>query len=402
MMVRLISICLAAFLCAFSAASPLAAKHVRAQNVRHGVAFQQQGYFTGWPANEGSWLWDDEIVVGFEKAQYLAQTDDHSLDRSTACLSLARSSDGGKTWKEQPVPEFAPPIYLEEPARVFQKGKPVKRSRQNCPGVADMTADGFALKLRGDVFYVSYDKAHSWEGPYALPVFEEDGALVIPAARTQYHVLGPKSALIFMSSVGPRSEGEKAERGRTYVMRTDDGCKSFQFASWIGPDLEETASGEEKKYPVYSVMPSVVCIGDGHYIAALRQRIHKRKWTDIYESKDEGKTWTFLSKAEEDSGNPPALVALKDGRLALVYGWRGKNMGVRARLSSDKGRSWSDEYILRDDAKTWDLGYVRAHALANGDILALYYYNTPDIPQQHIAYTVWTPPAADKQAAAKK
>ncbi len=382
-----------AALCVLGSALQAASHAVPAANVRHGVAVGSADRFAGWPANEGSWAWGDEILVGFEGANYLAQSGDHSLDRTTASLGLARSTDDAKTWESRDIPQFGPPVYLEDPSRTPGGAIPHGGQPQTCPGIDDMTARGFAMKLRGDSFFVSQDKGAHWSGPYAIPYFEVDGATVIPGARTQYIVTGPKSALVFMSSVGARTEGEKAERGRAYVMRTDDGCKSFQFVGWMGPDLEPQASAEERKFPVFSIMPSVVQIGGGHYVAALRQRIHKRKWTDIFESKDDGKTWHFVAKAESGANNPPALVRLNDGRLALVYGWRGKKMGVRARLSDDNGRTWPDEFILRDDALTWDLGYPRAHVLDNGDVLALYYYNTREMPQQHIAFTRWTPPA---------
>jgi hypothetical protein len=42
---------------------------------------------------------------------------------------------------------------------------------------------------------------------------------------------------------------------------------------------------------------------------------------DAYGSADSGRTWTFLSRVgesggKEQNGNPPALAALKDGRIA--------------------------------------------------------------------------------------
>ena len=53
------------------------------------------------------------------------------------------------------------------------------------------------------------------------------------------------------------------------------------------------------------------------------------------------------------------MVKLKDGRLALTYGFRHAPYGIRARLSEDKGKTWSPEIILRDDGGNWDLGYPR-------------------------------------------
>ncbi|MCX7009129.1 MAG: exo-alpha-sialidase, partial [Kiritimatiellaeota bacterium] len=90
-------------------------------------------------------------------------------------------------------------------------------------------------------------------------------------------------------------------------------------------------------------------------------------------------------------GNPPALVLLKDGRLALSYGYRKKPFGVRARISSEEGKSWGPEIILRDDGLTGDLGYPRSLARPDGKILTVYYFNGPRDEDRTIQGTLWTP-----------
>ena len=352
----------------------------QSSDAQNGIVYFDEYVFAGWPANEGSWAWGDEILVSFNVGAYEERTDTHSI-RGRPDRMFARSMDGGKTWAfEESHPRLSPRIPVPE------------------DGVGDMTAPGFALKSRGNAFIVSFDKGHTWKGPYPIPDFPEQGAY--PNARTSYIVTGPKSALLFMSSARFSPEGSDGERGRAYVMRTNDGCKTFQFLGWMSPDLELQASENERKHPVFSIMPSVVRIDGDHYVAALRQRIHKRKWTDVYESKDGGKTWTFLSKAEAGSNNPPALLKLADGKtLVLIYGFRGREPGLRAKLSRDNGKTWTEEFILRKDARTWDIGYPRAHLLPNGEVLALYYYTTKKHPQQHIAATCWAPPIAQNKAA---
>ena len=34
-------------------------------NIEHGIVFHQDGKYGGWPANNGIWIWDNEILVGF-------------------------------------------------------------------------------------------------------------------------------------------------------------------------------------------------------------------------------------------------------------------------------------------------------------------------------------------------
>jgi len=125
----------------------------------------------------------------------------------------------------------------------------------------------------------------------------------------------------------------------------------------------------------------------------------------IFPAADNGKTWKYLSKVAEtgkSNGNPPSLVRLRDGRLCVTYGYRGVctkyryrevPQGIRARISEDNGKTWGREIDLRNDAKTWDLGYTRSVQRPDGKIVTMYYYNTEEIPAQHIAATIWDPDA---------
>ncbi len=115
-------------------------------------------------------------------------------------------------------------------------------------------------------------------------------------------------------------------------------------------------------------------------------------------SKDNGRTWTFLSRVGETgtgNGNPPALVALRDGRLACAYGDRSR-VKLFARLSRDGGKSWAEETVLRDDFQPdkfgdKDFGYPRLVQNHQGELAAMYYWATKEQLQQHIAATIWKP-----------
>ena len=74
------------------------------------------------------------------------------------------------------------------------------------------------------------------------------------------------------------------------------------------------------------------------------------------------------------NGNPPSLVRLEDRRLCLTYGYRSVKYGIRAKLSDDEGKSWSEEIIIRDDARNWDIGYTRSLQRPDGKIVTIYYY----------------------------
>ncbi len=139
-------------------------------------------------------------------------------------------------------------------------------------------------------------------------------------------------------------------------------------------------------------MPSSVRLSKTRIISALRVRDGKSS-IGVVASDDNGKTWSHLSDPAPDTGgmgNPPSMIRLKDGRICLTYGYRRAPYGVRARLSSDDGKSWGDEIVLRDDG-IWDLGYPRTTQRPDGKIVTVYYFAPAEDQERYIAATIWDP-----------
>ena len=332
------------------------------------MVYQEPGRFGGWPANHGIWSWGNEILVGFERAYYQANDIGHSImpDRATEA-GLARSLDGGETWR------------LEDPGRLaygVQEPEP-------CTEEIVFNHPGFAMKCAGAGFYVSYDRGKSWQGPFRLPDFERK-----LTSRTDYRVLGPGECLFFLSAFEPRVEAKLQDRA--FCVRTVDGARSFEFLGWM--------TGEP--ISVRSVMPSTICISQEILISAMRRRhdiqkepaLESQCWIDVYLSRNGGRDWNFLSKVADTgdrNGNPPSLIKLRDGRLCVAYGYRRPPYGIRARLSADEGQTWGEEIILRDDGRSWDLGYPRMVQRPDGKLVTIYYFTTVQNPEQHIAATIW-------------
>jgi hypothetical protein len=337
---------------------------------KHVLVYQEPGRFGGWPANHGIWSWGNEILVGFERAYYQANDKNHSIvwDKPTD-LGLARSLDGGETWK------------LEEPGALSQP-------LENVPPIVESIDFGnphFAMKCNGPGFFISYDRGKNWQGPYQIPDFGRK-----LTSRTDYLVQSPAACLLFLSAFEPGVEAGLQDRA--FCARTKDGARTFEFLAWM--------TGEP--ISVRSVMPSTICGSKGQLISAMRRRhdIHQEDrviptcWIDVYQSQDAGLSWQFLSKVADTghwNGNPPTLVRLQNDRLCVAYGFRRTPFGIRARLSDDEGRTWGEEIILRDDGRTWDLGYPRMVQRGDGKLVTIYYYTTQENPEQHIAATIWDP-----------
>lgn len=339
--------------------------------MRHVVVYREPGRFAGWPANHGIWSWGNEIVAGFTVGYLSTDGGFHARDKTRPfVLHQARSLDGGESWRVQPTPV------------------PANGSPASCPGNADFTHPDFALMCaRADTetgsiswFFLSTDRCHSWHGPYELPLFGTPGV----AARTDYLVLGPKDALLFLTTA--KVNGDE---GRVLCARTTDGGRSFHFVSWIGPE------------PIgYAIMPASVLLPSGRLLVAIRCQ-EKRSdeprglnWIDLYASDDLGESWHLVGSPVPKvgwGGNPPTLNLLHDGRLCLTYGFRDRPSGIRARLSADSGATWGQEIILRADGGNQDLGYPRTVERPDGKLVTVYYFNDHPDSERYIGATVWQP-----------
>jgi disulfide oxidoreductase YuzD len=349
--------------------------YLRAANAEHVVVHYEPGRIAGWPANYGIWSWGDEILVSFSQGYYKEKPHQHSIDESKpGKRAFARSLDGGETWSLEDTD-----VYPE-----------VQQPHANLGEKINFTNPGFVFTSNGDRFNVSYDKGKTWGIPYTYPDFNKD--FDSHSARTDYLVIDEKTCRIFIAS---QYVGEKGwAQDMAYMIETRDGGKTLDFINWIA----ETDS-------VRSVMPSTIKISNDHMITALRRRYNTPKevnhslrynWIDVYETTDGGRSWQFLNKiADTDdgrrNGNPPALVRLNDGTLVVAYGYRGIPYSIRARTSTDTGKSWSKEIIIREDAIKWDIGYVRMVTRPDDKVVLVYYYTTEDRKELHVEATIWDP-----------
>jgi len=163
-------------------------------------------------------------------------------------------------------------------------------------------------------------------------------------------------------------------------VRTTDGGRTWNQIGLVGPEPD----GND-----FAIMPSSVRLSPSSIITLMRHR----RWIGSYRSDDNGANWRHVTRTVPDTGrgNPPSLVKLRDGRLVVTFGYRAKPFGIRARISGDQGKTWSDDIILRSDATDWDLGYTRSVQRPDGKIVTVYYYNDGTSAERYIAGTTWAP-----------
>jgi hypothetical protein len=335
--------------------------------VKNVIVYKEPGRFGGWPANNGIWVWGNEIVVGFMQGYFKNTERGHAIDNQKPNVArFARSIDGAQTWK------------IETPSFLDADGK--EQEGTECPGDLNFTAPDSALALRMvsssrgfSRFYYSNDRAKTWQGPYKIPPFDRKGI----AARTDYIVDGAHELTAFITA-----SKENGREGRVFCTRTKDGGKTWEMVSWIGPEPEG-----------FSIMPSSVRLSPTRILTTIRRKEGSEHFIDSWITDDNGMRWKYLNRPVESTGgsvgNPPSMIKLKDGRLVITYGYRSPPYGIRARISADQGETWGPEITLREDAGTWDLGYPRTVQRADGKIVTIYYFNDYKDQERYIAATIW-------------
>lgn len=345
-------------------------------SVENVIVHRETGRYGGWPANHGIWSWGNEILVGFELGYFRNNERGHAIDYSRPAEHvLARSMDGGKTWK------LERPEGLKPPPSVKIAGVPAGsggKEATDCAGGLDFSNPDFVLTARmADIhigpsrFYYSNDRGRTWDGPCKIPDFGQPGI----AARTDYLISGKHEMTMFLTAAKANSK-----EGRVIAIRTTDGAKTWKMLSFVGPEPE----GND-----FAIMPSSVRLANGNILTAIRHR----RFIDLYSSTDNAASWQHLSTPVPDTGrgNPPSMVLLKDGRLALTFGYRAEPYGIRARISTDGGKTWGDDVVLRRDAGNWDLGYPRSVQRPDGKVVTIYYYNDAADSERYIGATIWQP-----------
>lgn len=356
---------------------------VAEENIKNSVLYYNEGRFAAWPANNGIWIWDNEILVGFVEAAHKDKIG-HTYDRITARDKYARSKDGGNNWN------------IED---AFQSGQAGRRDDNELPDdfqkepsplteKIDFNNPDLALTFLRETndtgpsfFYYSYNRGSFWKGPFRLPNLGTPGI----ATRTDYIIDGKHELTAFFTV-----SKENGKEGRILCARTCDGGLTWEKVSWVGSEPEG-----------FDIMSSTVRLSPTKMLTVIRTR--KGNGQDLltsYVTKDNGKTWEQLKDPVADTGrggSPPALLKLNDGRLALGYIYRSAyGSRVNVRFSSDDGENWSDEIILRGgDGATTDTGYPRMVQRPDGKLIMIYYWNNAKLegakPFRYIASTIFDP-----------
>lgn len=275
-------------------------------------------------------------------------------------LDVVHSTDGGRTWSapvtaiDSDVDERNPAIGQMPDGSVVLAGMTAAYTLEKT-----VTAARCGVKITR-----SQDGGRTWEPPQVLDIAPfESGS---PYAKII--VLPDGTALLPIYQGEPLCGASwSSDNGRT----------------WSAPQILYRGTNET----------GLLCFDDGELLALGRTG---KGWLELRRSTDGGKTWSDPQPFSHTNLqiHPGDLILLPDGRVLATYGHRIFPYGCRARISSDRGRTWSDETIIASDALNWDCGYPSSVALDGGDILSVYYATADRARPElgvHCMGVIWRP-----------
>lgn len=379
-------------------------KPALSRNARHSIVYRNNQEFCGWPFYSGLWKTSNgNLVAAFKKIpNTYSSPDDVHHDRlvvQMGKLITIRSNDNGETWDASTQQEvFDLKTTAQEIAALgpenYESEGPVDFLSRDTLVMAGAVPILIGPESRAWL-RISTDGGFHWRRPILLPLsgltaLSAHGSSMYATRADGMHILG----LTHMARDGWSS--------RPLIYGSTDGVH-WHFLSFVTQQSPDgSAMSDRKSSPRFGARRHFytrpIRLRDDRLVATMRFQRDPRNvlWSDLFESRDGGRTWGFLSRIN-DWGAPCDVAELSDGRIVAVYGYRMNPYGVRYRVSDDGGRTWNSEIILRDDGGSWDLGYPRVIEHTPGKALAIYYMNYKNDPIQqeggvrHIAQSVFTP-----------
>lgn len=153
---------------------------------------------------------------------------------------------------------------------------------------------------------------------------------------------------------------------------------------WIAEFTARPGDSVQKYHELHLVEAS-----DGTLVCHIRNENERSDGETLQsESTDGGHTWS-VPHSIGVWGIPSHLLALRDGRLLMSYGYRRPPYGNQARVSSDSGKTWSEPITLSADGVSGDLGYPSTVECENGTLVTVWYEVLADSPLAQLRQTRW-------------
>jgi len=304
--------------------------------------------------------------------------------RREGSVEVWSSDDNGRFWKKSGVPALheANTNRMNVAAGTNQTGDLVVvasgwelKDGESSDGTKELVA-----VLRPWVS-ISGDGGKTWEiHKEGFPPAEKEMTEFIPFGDVLEAADGSLRVLAYAQSLNKSIN-------KVSMFRSEDQGKTWSWISHLSEGEGSTLfSGGHNETAFFQT-------GSESWIAAAR-RWKAGAAMDLFVSEDDGVSWKLEQQLTDENQHPGHITALANGDLLLTYGNRkAGQFGVAVKFSRDKGKSWSQEYILVDDLKSRDCGYPSSVQLEDGSILTAFYSDGNEVHQRyHMGTVVWKNP----------
>ncbi len=223
--------------------------------------------------------------------------------------------------------------------------------------------------LGGSFLRVSNDCGFTWGETVRVPVSSPHGPV-------QLH----NGSIVYF---GKQMYSDKIKKGSLAVFGSGPDAKNWELLSYI--DAPEGFNNDNCHEPHLTVLEG------GRLLGSVRVQQSEPHIFTVYTcySDDNAVSWSRLVPTGIE-GSPPHLMQHSSKAVILSVGRRIPPYGERAYISRDGGESWSEEYILQNDAPNNDLGYPCSVELQDKSILTVYYQYEKGDTNASFLYSKWS------------
>jgi len=332
------------------------------------VVYRDERFYSAFPSIVR--LRNGELMAAFRRAPDRRKTGAPGVSHTdpNSYLVSVRSKDNGATWTKEPELIWAHAEGgSQDPCMIALRDGTILCASYwwyQMPLVKDAKAGKQPFEFMGGYIVRSHDGGRTWQGPILPPP--------VPGVERK----DPFGRLLPAYNRGSMCQGRD---GRVYwavahqnqwggtsisLMISADGGTTWQYSCRIAED-EKVTFNETSLYET----------AKGDLVAFVRTA-NFDDHTVVVRSTDGGRSFRRWEDAGWQ-GHPHHAVRMNDGRVWLVYGYRHKPYGIRARVLNAECTDVKEaaEIVLRDDGGSGDLGYAWAVVLPGGQVLSTYYFN---------------------------
>lgn len=300
-------------------------------------------------------------------------------------------------------------------------------------------------------FMTSHDDGHTWTWPQVIhdgPIDDRDSGILETSRGTL--LASTFTSLAYEPILARQNEDStwsptKLEHWRAAHNRLNASEREAPLGQWIQRSEDGGATWSSLASSIVNSPHGPIQLSDGRLLYAGKELWTGQRRVGVAESKDDGKTWTWLSEIPTRSGDqaadyhelhaietadnrvivqirnhntqdsretlqcesmdggvtwttpksidvwglPSHLLRLHDDRLLMSYGYRRKPFGNQARISEDHGRTWSAPITISADGHSGDLGYPSTVELDDHSLLTVWYEQLKDNPYAVLRQARW-------------